>query len=316
MQAPATVVNRYNLYLDSSQRDAGTPSDWSVNLTTPIIQSNLSNWFRLTVESVEIPYAWPAFRGVSVEATLTHAGGAKTDTLLFPDSNYTVVSFLDTLTGLLQGLATYAGLPTQLETSFSWSSSSLLVTLGLKTAGVTIELGLATSPVGRHLGFTNNINITSSAPATGVNPLNVSGSRCVYIRSRDLKPRSSYEALLQREDLSDILAKVPIGVNFGSFIMAAPRTVTLIQNDALDKLSFYVTDNRSREALPLQLDWSLSITIEEVGRPREVEVPQSTRTVAQLTQALLAERRQLEEQLADVREQLKSRLKKSDAEVL
>jgi hypothetical protein len=111
---------------------------------------------------------------------------------------------------------------------------------------------------------------------SGDRNVNVNSVTSIYIRSEVFRQTESYECIVQKWDVSDILAKVQV--------MTPPNTILYydgnlmlenkIANEVIDRISVYLSDNQSY-ALDLNgNDWSFRITFREV-RPLDIEHAES-----------------------------------------
>lgn len=265
-----SVVNSYNLYLDSSQRLSGTSASPTFNTSPAIRLTSTKNYFQVRVNTTSIPFSFPQ---LSAANALVYAyWNGQLLTLPLRPGNYTVTSLT---TSIVAALTTaVAALGTTIVVTWTYNKDTNLTTFTYVSSSATvtgdnIQLIYDSSPVPLNmLGFTSSKTISLAAAVTGDRPVNLQPVTSLYIRSDSLRQSvHSKEFIIQRDDPSDILAQVPIFGQPNTFITFnnASGQTARITNHTIDVLSFYITDPTDYRPIDLRgLDWNLCITVEEL----------------------------------------------------
>ena len=244
-----TIVNKYHLYLKSSQRTNGTNEDANYYLSRPLYKQHPLNQFEVSVVQANITYSffnitnqngqyssmrWYLARGGDYPST-TYVYGSPSapKTVTIPNGNYTILSLITAVqTGIASDLA--LNYPAYVNPAWSWTYNRDTLTVNFALAGTNnitttfyfmpsnvIDGGVAfnmgiTSLL--HFGYDqyNNsqpINIINNVKTVGANApsaINVAPITSLFIRSATIKQNRSFEFVAIKDDFSDILARVPI----------------------------------------------------------------------------------------------------------
>jgi hypothetical protein len=273
-----SVINTYNLFLDSGQRDTsstGTPASYSLFLSKPISKTVKSSMFRVKIIQACIPFSFTEINNTNNLISYSFNGSPFTFTI--PVGSYNINSLLLLIRQFLEAAHT-------ILLDFTFNSSTNLATLAFTNANTgTKDIDIPTSggneSVMRQLGFTNTTVLFScvgglpSVIATSNQSVNVSPSKNIYIRSNNLLQPNSQEAIVTKCRPSNILGIVPINVSFGNYINFY-NTQTFgvdIGNETIDLIDVYLSDsNNSDVIVGLLLNWTITIQIEEVLVATEV----------------------------------------------
>lgn len=278
------VLRSYNLFLDSSQRDFSTtdnPASYSILLNKPITKTGKSSIFRARIIQATIPFSFTEIN--STNNVLNYLFNSSSFQLTIPVGSYNITS-------LLTYLSTYLQTTHSVALSFTFNQSTNLATLGFSASGNTgtkvFQFGTAGGNllVMKQLGFVNTTAIFSYTNGVLVNTtstqsVNVSPSKNIYIRSLNLQQTNSQEAIIGGCRPSNILAIVPIFVPFGNYI-SFYNTQTFgvdLNNESISEIQVYLSDATSDNVLVgLQLNWSITMTIDEIDLPDEISVKHIT----------------------------------------
>jgi hypothetical protein len=244
-----TVINKYHLYLESTQRTSGTNEDANYILSRPLFKSNPFNHFEVSVVQANIPYSffnitnqngtyssfqWYVARGLTYPSTNYVVGSPSNPrTATIPNGNYTILTLITALqTAIIGDLQT--NYPTFPIPNWTWTYNRDTLTVNFLLTGTdntTTTYYFMPSSVA-HGGLAYNMGITSlltfgydstnvSQPINIINNVKTSGSygqsainvapiTSIMIRSGTLKQNRSYEFIAITDDISDILVRVPI----------------------------------------------------------------------------------------------------------
>jgi hypothetical protein len=134
----------------------------------------------------------------------------------------------------------------------------------------TITLFFSTNlTLGLFFGFTANAVFSVGSNAVGTQPAVANPVNYLLLRSPSLRQYKNREWVVEKDVFSDILYRVPITTNAGTYIQYdnSSEPVRLV-NDTLQTMNFYLTSNLSYTPIILQfLSWSFYFTITEVLEP-------------------------------------------------
>jgi len=267
-----SVINTYNLFLDSQQRDSsstGTPASYALFLSKPIAKTSKSSYFRVKIIQACIPFSFTEINNSNNLISYIYNSVGYTFTI--PVGSYNINSLLLLIKQYLE-----ASHPVLLQ--FSFNTSTNLATLAFTPANtgvhsISFTTSGANEPVMKQLGFTTGtvlFSFNGTFPdniATSNQSVNVSPSKNIYIRSNNLLQPNSQEAIVTKCKTSNILGIVPINVSFGNYINFY-NTQTFgvdIGNETIDSIDIYLSDsNNSDVIVGLLLNWTISIQIEEI----------------------------------------------------
>lgn len=284
------VLRSYNLFLDSSQRDytpADNPASYSILLNKPITKTGKSSFFRARIIQATIPFSFTEIN--STNNVLDYTFNSAPFQLTIPVGSYNITS-------LLTYLSTYLQTTHSVALSFTFNQSTNLATLGFSASGNTGTKVFSFGTSGgnllvmKQLGFVNTTATFSYTTgvlvnATSTQSVNVSPSKNIYIRSLNLQQTNSQEAIIGGCRPSNILAIVPIFVPFGNYI-SFYNTQTFgvdLNNESISEVQVYLSDATSDNVLVgLQLNWSITMTIDEIAEPEDVSVKHITDSTVSL----------------------------------
>lgn len=241
------------MYIDSRRRSSGTSSDFIVQLTTPITLS--ASYFTVLVGSAEIPFCFTQVNSNNnvLDITLNSVNYS----ISFPFGNYNINSLCQELKVSLLAID---GTCTLVN---SYNRDTGKVTL-VVPPGKTLILKFADNEaLGAMFGFLANATVTS-AGVTSVRHVNVSPSPCLYIRSENLSLADSREFIVQSDVNSDILCKIQLTEQAGSWIFFSGSGLeTRITNSVIDRIDLYLGDALNYTVDLGGLEWSCRITFNE-----------------------------------------------------
>jgi hypothetical protein len=274
------ILRTYNLFLDSSQRDysaVGNPAEYLLLLNKPITKTGKSSIFKVRIIQACIPFSFTEIN--ETNNVLSYLFNSTPFQMTIPVGSYNITS-------LLSYIATYLEQTHTVKLSFTFNQSTNLATLGFSLAGNTgtkqfdFPTILNNLLVMKQLGFVNTTATFSYTfgtlfNATSNQSVNVSPSKNLYIRSNSLQQTNSQEAIIGKCRSSNILAVVPINVPFGNYItFYNTQTFSVdINNETIDGIEVFLSDATGENVLVgLQLNWSITIVIDEVDIPDVINV--------------------------------------------
>lgn len=311
------VLRSYNLFLDSSQRDysaVGNPAEYFMYLNKPITKTGKSSVFRVKVIQACIPFSFTEINATN--NVLDYTFNSTPFQLTIPVGSYNITS-------LLLYLSTYLQTTHTVSLSFSFNQSTNLATLGFSSSGNTgtkvFQFGTSGGNllVMKQLGFVDTTAVFSYTGgilvnATSTQSVNVSPSKNLYIRSNNLQQTNSQEAIIGKCRPSNILAVVPILVPYGNYITFY-NTETFgveINNETIDAVEVFLSDATGENVLVgLQLNWSITLVIDEMNVPDDVSVKHITdSTVSQQNKTSIDQLENIKQNTIDDLERHKGKL--------
>lgn len=285
------IINKYHLYLKSSQRTTGTNENATYYLSRPLYKQHPLNQFEVSVVQANIPYSffnitnqngayssmqWYLARGGTYPST-TYVYGSPSSlkTVIIPNGNYTIVSLITAVqNGIVSDLI--ANYPSYIPTwSWTYNRDTLTVNFlltgndGIPTTFYFVPSSVIDGGLSFNMGITTllqfgynsinipqPVNIINNVKTSGANAqsaINVAPITSLFIRSGTLNQNRSYEFVAISDDFSDILARCPIQTVGTTFIQFTneARISNRIKNDYIDVVNLYLTDNRSYNPISL-----------------------------------------------------------------
>jgi hypothetical protein len=270
-----TEVQRYTYYVESSQRSSGTNTNFTINVKNILtLQAKRGRW-ALVMHSITIPFSFNQLDSTInvLQVRVADAtGNTKTGNLTFTTGNYTALSILDELkTQLIKfcqiSSGSYVGYTP--VPAFTYNQNTGFTTLFL-TSGYTMQFYFSlNTKLGGFFGFITDQTISAVLFATSTqivctNPVNV-----LYLRSGSLVQFNNREFIVQKDDVSDIIYRVPIGTQVGTYIHQLYTTDPFyVTNNNITSFNFYLTNNLNYNDISLQnLPWSFKFSMIEYQMP-------------------------------------------------
>jgi len=179
--------------------------------------------------------------------------------------------------------------------------------------------------IGKMLGFTaDTIVAGTGGTATSTININVNPLECVFVRSDNLSFASSYESIVSKSNISDIIAMIPITVSSGNYIVYNDSSAfeSRLNDDRIDNISLYLTSAVDDDhLLSLNLDWTIQLQVNEYKientsleridlNPIQEATKQQQDPLAQEKDFLRQKQADLQRQLEEL--ELKRKLKKKE----
>lgn len=279
------ILKNYNLFIDSSQRDEGSyPSYFNILLRKPIVKTNKNSVFRVRIPSVVIPFSFNQIN--STNNILSYTYNSNPFTITIPSGNYNITDLLTEISSLI-----ILASPTVLNLTYDVSTSKCTLGFGtgnLSNQSITMNYTGGNIILMKMLGFTSNITFSFNfgtglyTNATSNQVVNVSPSKTLFIRSETLTQNTNYEALVSKNDTTDILLQIPIQTSYNTYINWYDQSSDLfaeINNVVIDKINLYLTDATSYNELPADsglLNWFIQLNIQEIYIPTDINTEHIT----------------------------------------
>ena len=264
------LLQSYNIYLNTANRDvdyynfisSGTPNylayaGWY--LKKMISKTSKNSYFTLSVKNVIIPFT---FNNIgSLNKTFQIIYNSITYNIIVNEGSPNIQQLIDDIkTKILSAIPSLVGLFTILYNSYDNT-----ITFNNQSA-LTIDFLFNNNYIGKSLGFLTNAQCLPVSSLKSQITLNVNQLQNVYIRSDNLTFTNSYESIVSKNNISDIISIIPILVSSGNFIVFQDSSnfETRLGDDKIDYISLYLTSGIDDDhLLNLYLDWTIHLQINE-----------------------------------------------------
>ena len=284
-----SILQKYTYRLNSqygTQLTSGRTTNTLFPLSQIVSLVSVGGSFQVRVHGITIPFSFYQLSSDinTLSCVFTDAGGnTKTSTITLTPGNYTCASVLIELqTQLVASAAITSGLFTGfvLGCSFSYSSSTGKSTLAITNAApVSVQLGFtANSNLGLFFGFVANTTVALATPRTSTQVAVANPVSYLLLRCSSLKQFHNREFIVNTDNFSDVVYRIPITTNQGTWIQyTLPSEPVYVLNNDISSYTFYLTTNLTTTPIDLQnLYYSFQFTIEEVSRPTYEAITSST----------------------------------------
>lgn len=264
-------------------RTKGTNEDFWIETAQIINRLAKDSQFIVQLHNVQIPFS---FYQLSATSNLNRLpiyirnpvdGAGIYTTVIIPEGNYTPYTLI---TALNTVLTTACQTPALGFTPFtpvfntSYNSTNGKITFALTSpVGCQITLRFSvnnlTGLLGNFFGMGGvDVAMTTSSTVLSVQPCVLNPVNYLCIRS-SLKQFRNREFIVIKDDVSDILAKVPILTQQGTYVQWIEQSEPIyIIDNSINTIEFYLTNNLTYDPINLQnLSWSFTFSISEVLRP-------------------------------------------------
>jgi hypothetical protein len=279
-------VARYTFHVDSAKRNSGTNTDLYITLVQPLTRLSADGQFIVTVSSISIPFSFyqlsstenlnvlPIYIKNAVDAL------GRSSSITLTPGNYTPYTLITELNARLTvacqqtGISGYTAFTPTFATTYNPQTGHITFSL-TAPAGCEIQLLFSTSTVTGLLGNFFGVGqvdvvMTTSTTQTSTKPCVLNPVNYLYLRSSLKQSTRNREWVVVKDDVSDILHRIPIGTSQGTWIQFdIPSEPIYIMDLSIESINFYLTSNLTYESINLQqIDWSFSFSISEVARPK------------------------------------------------
>lgn len=302
-----SVINKYNIYINTRQRISGDPDNFVIQLEKPLQLSSSNTHFEIFATSLEYPfnfYQVNSNNNTFVSRLFTGGILTTTSTITITEGNYNILTLLEEVKSKI---LTAFGLSGEIQSSYSKTTGR--ATLSTTSATYWFECQFGGTTIGLMLGFTSTITIKLNDPQTSSQHVNVNPVTFFTVRSPELvSANQDMESITTNSSNSDILVKVPIRSPPGTYIYyEQPYEDRIFCKSAiLSNISFYVTGNTSRNLIGNGgLDWSFTLCILEIMNPEEeshnlmqnMEIPSDITTLTTIRDKLIQNLKDLKDEL-------------------
>lgn len=282
---------RYTYNINSSERQSGTNTDFDIHFSQPITPLSKYGQFIVSVSSISVPFSFyqlSATDGLNVlPVSLKNAFDPNpfVTSITLQTGNYTPYTLITQLNSrLIEKCQTPAGGFTPFTPTFNstYNPTTGHITFVLTApVGSEIRLLFSLTASARILsGFFGmdgtDIVMTPLATPSSVRPCLLNPVNYLFLRS-SLKQYRNREWTIKPDDVSDIIYRVPIGTNQGTWIQYdQPSEPVYIVDSSISSINFYLTSNLSYTGINLQgLAWSFAFSISEVVRVDYVPITEA-----------------------------------------
>jgi hypothetical protein len=269
-----TEVARYTLHVSSSQRVSGSLTDFNIQLSQVISRLAKGSRFSVIVHGITVPFSFYQLSSDIATLNVSWTGGETgSGTITMTPGNYTSNSVLLELSSRLTALLLTDAVA--LTTDFMYDvSTGRMILRQTSIPAVEITLNFtANSLLGRFFGFSASAVLPSSTTyiSSQVSDKMAVANPVTYLllRCPTLKQFGNREWIVNRDDYSDIIYRVPITTNVGTYIQyyGDQEPFTII-NDTISAVNFYLTTNLTYNPIDLQgLPFAFHMTISERLQP-------------------------------------------------
>lgn len=316
-----TVVMAYDFHVNSSQRQTGINTDFTISTNQVINLLSKRGQFQIIFNSAQIPFTFYQLNSTDslniITCTFKNAvdASAWTSTIALPEGNYTPYTLGAITANALQNAALnpppgYTPFGSTYTLDYDVSTGYLSFQITGVSPGTIVTLKFSTSPNKNTAGFFGINTVTPTDVVMTYNTAPTSTQPCVLNPINYLLIRGTFKQFRNREwitvadDVSDILYKVPIQGNQSTWInYYEPSDAVYIVDSVIQTMNFYLTTNLSYSPINLQkIPWGFSFSIREVLRPDYVALndnhilytPITTNTAEELKQLLDEKKKNLD----------------------
>ena len=198
-------------------------------------------------------------------------GNPKTATVSLTAGNYTTVSVLSELSTQLIAIAqvtsgAYTGYTPVLSFTYSTvTSKSTFAMTGPANASIKMNFSTNTN-LGIFFGLSADTTISSALTQTSTKVAVANPVNYLLLRSGNLRQTQGHEYIVETDTYSDILYRIPVGVQQNSWIQhQGDGNAIWIANNNITEINLYLTTNLTYTPIDLQgLDWACSFSIIEM----------------------------------------------------
>lgn len=266
------LLQSYNVFLNTANRDVdytnlisgGTPNflayaGWY--LKKMITKTKKNSYFTISVKHLILPFTFHSIGQLNNNFVLTQFPVSAN--IICNQGNPNITELLaDIKAKILLAIPTIASA----DLTFTYSSAQQTVSI-LNNTTINLDFNFSNNYIGKILGFTTNIVVLANGgiQTSNIN-INVNQLQNVYVRSDNLTFTNSYESIVNKNDISDIITIIPIQVSSGNYIVFTDSSnyETRLGDEKIDFLSLYLTSAIDDDhVLNLTLDWTVHLQINE-----------------------------------------------------
>lgn len=324
------VLKTYTIWVDSKYRNNGTNSNAEFSLEQGLSLSNPNNYFELEVVSADIPYSFRtldnSINDLPYSLVVPQYSINVNGHLQIPVGNYTILTLLQALATVIDNAFLANGWPSNKHPTltFTYDRTSSRATLGMTNIPNNDPMTLTLKWTQADLlavffGFDyqadtvlsfNFSAVITSTNFVSPNAVNVSPITALYLRSDTLAQTfDAQERLVENFfTVSNILAKVPISVQFNTWLLYATNGFKVrLRNDEINTFNLYWT-GFSFDPVDFEgVNWRAQIVIREI---QPAWVTAQLKAKVEAIQATSAEIAALSKKRETLTEEAQTQLKK------
>lgn len=319
-----SVVNQYNLFLDTKYRNIGSNTNPTFFLQDPIVLSNPNNYFKASVINADIPFSFKTLASpnnvLKLGLVVPQHSVDVSSNITLTEGNYSITNLLDELTtqitawvnankGTLNQIPTY---DFQYDRNTGKAILNIIPPGGSHDFTLTIYNSLSDILV-EMWGFTfenetilsyNTSGVVTSSNYISPNHVNVSPITALYIRSSSLHQLSNNQERLveQQFTISDILAKIPVNTYYNTWLLYDGNFSVSINNNHIEEITLYLTTNTYTPINLSGIHWRLTIQITEIETEATTTLRENEKkkyeNMIQQKQALIEQLNQIRDDLS------------------
>jgi hypothetical protein len=270
----SVVLNTYNFYLSTRERDSGSSvnnATWT--LTEPLsLNGEIPSQFQVVIKHATIPFSFLQWNDYTNTAywEATRGSSSYTGTYTIDKSNYTALNFktevIDKLSSSLS--AVIPAYTPSITGTYNQYTNRYTFSLANDGTPTSIYFGRQAdySYIDRGLGFIDEWTLTSGSSTTSDSMVNVNPSRSLFLWSNNLLTRN-YEAITTSMQPSTNLCTIPIYTLPGSYIIydSPNPVVNDLKNVTISAINLQIkSENIPYNLQSFTLDYSVVVTITEV----------------------------------------------------
>lgn len=321
-----SLVNQYNLFLDSKYRNAGSNTEPTFYLGDPIVLSNPNNYFKAKIISADIPFSFKTLASpnniLKIRLQVPQHSVDVSGNVTITEGNYSITNLLDELTTRIINFvnANKGGLTQVPDYNFTYDRNTGRATLNIiPPSGGSHDFTLtifnsAADILCEFWGFTyendtilsyNTSRVITSQNYVSPNHVNVSPITSIYVRSTSLHQVANNQERLVEQNftVSDILAKVNVNTYYNTWLLYEGDFEVQLSNNFIEEISLYLTTQTYSSIYLNGVHWRCVIQLSEYESEvtkllREKEKENISQLMEQ-KQALLEELNKIRDDLAN-----------------
>ena len=263
-----TEVNRYQIYLNSSQRTSGISEYFQVVLNKPLKLASDNNYYTIEVQSAVIPFS---FKQVNLnnnylkDCSATIDGITKIFDITVPPGNYSATSFIALFQSLVkeQILLIFSVVENLNSVLLNFTYDQYTGKFSFECiTPITIFINSNEKNLGNFFGHHQAFSFSNIIISKSTHHVNMSPSKSLFIRCDSIH-LNSIEALIEENTQSDILCRVPINTGYNSWLQYSGGIINRITDKIINVLSLYLSPDNAYSIDLDGIDWQISLTFVE-----------------------------------------------------
>lgn len=257
-----SVVKSFKVFLNTlsdycTENNYPYKSNVSFSLNSSIQLTNPHNKFLVSLSDMVLPVSWSQISSYFGNNIIYYTVNSVSYNYTIPDGSYSAYNIVSQLTGNLNGITiTYS----QITNKFTFAHT---------TYDFTIDF--TQSKCYQELGFYNNIIYSSSSKSlSSAIPIDLSGSREVYISCNNLTVNNIDSR--NGNIVSHIIDHIPIDVGNYDILKYTNSTLfkTAIIDNIIDSFDIILYDDENY-VIPILHNWSMTLEFTEVEVIRNID---------------------------------------------